>query len=74
MPIVCPVCWDHAIQPVEGVELVALYTDEPLVVGGQLGVSNWHMFAAHVYQFWTALIGRELDNGLNGKPYRKPTA
>jgi hypothetical protein len=45
-PIVCPVCWDHAIERVEGVHLSASNADGKNVGGASVfRCSRWHMFA-----------------------------
>jgi len=45
-PIVCPVCWDHAVERVEDVRLSA-HTKDGRNVGGAFvyRCSHWHLFA-----------------------------
>ena len=46
-PTLCPQCWDSMLQPVQGVELVALHVSAITVVSGisVYHCSNWHFFA-----------------------------
>ena len=47
LPIVCPICWDHAITPLKDIELIALHRTEIQVVPrvATYYCSNWHVFA-----------------------------
>jgi hypothetical protein len=43
----CPQCFDSMLQPVEGVELLALHTSEFRIVSpiALYRCTNWHIFA-----------------------------
>jgi hypothetical protein len=44
--MVCPVCWDHAVERVEGIKLSASNADGKNVGGANIfRCSQWHMFA-----------------------------
>ena len=46
VPIVCPLCWDHAIERVDGVNLSANNVAGKNVGGASIyRCSHWHMFA-----------------------------
>jgi hypothetical protein len=45
-PIVCPICWDHALEMIEGIHLSARTVFEHEI--GRVSIyrcSHWHMFA-----------------------------
>ncbi len=45
-PIVCPVCWDHAVEKVEGITLSASNASGKIVGGASIyRCSHWHLFA-----------------------------
>ncbi len=45
-PIVCPVCWDHGVERIEGVELTANHTDGKAISGAVIyHCQHWHIFA-----------------------------
>jgi hypothetical protein len=45
-PIVCPVCWDHAVERVNGVKLSASNIAGKNVGGATVyRCSHWHLFA-----------------------------
>jgi hypothetical protein len=45
-PIVCPICWDHELEPIEGVRMVARTVTEHDVSRVRLyRCTAWHMFA-----------------------------
>ena len=45
-PLVCPVCWDHSIEKIEGVALTASTLEDRPVSGAQLyHCTRWHVFA-----------------------------
>jgi hypothetical protein len=45
-PIVCPVCWDHAVERVEGIKLSANNADGRNVGGANIfRCGQWHLFA-----------------------------
>lgn len=45
--IICPQCWDHAVEPIQGVELFALQTSEPRRISDitVYRCQQWHVFA-----------------------------
>jgi len=45
-PIVCPICWDHALERIEGIRLSTRTVDEHAI--GKVSLyrcSHWHLFA-----------------------------
>jgi hypothetical protein len=46
-PIVCPICWDHALEKLEGVRLSArTYAEQPFINRALVyRCSSWHIFA-----------------------------
>ena len=45
-PIVCPVCWDHALERIDGIHLTARTIMEQDISRVQLfRCSHWHVFA-----------------------------
>jgi hypothetical protein len=46
-PIVCPVCWDHALEKLEGVRLSArTFAEQPFISRVHVyRCSHWHIFA-----------------------------
>lgn len=45
-PIVCPVCWDHALETLDGLHLTARTTAEQSVSRVHVyRCSAWHVFA-----------------------------
>jgi hypothetical protein len=46
-PTICPKCWDNMLEPVSGVELVALHTSAITIVSPALlyRCSQWHIIA-----------------------------
>lgn len=62
MPIACPVCWDHAVRIVKGVELIAIRIKPYRPVGPVVifHCSSWHLFAvfqcpAHRFEILEAI-------------------
>ena len=45
-PLVCPVCWDHAVEPMNGVQLTARINGVLSDVHGvsAFRCSHWHVF------------------------------
>jgi len=45
-PIACPICWDHQIQPVDGVRLAATIncTERQIANVSAYRCGNWHVF------------------------------
>lgn len=42
----CPVCWDHAVEKVEGIKLSASNAEGANVGGASIfRCAQWHMFA-----------------------------
>jgi hypothetical protein len=46
-PIICPICWDHAIKPLQEVDLVAVHRTQMQFVPSiaTYYCSYWHVFA-----------------------------
>jgi hypothetical protein len=45
-PIVCPVCWDHALEKIEGIHLSArTVTEHDISRVSIYRCTNWHIFA-----------------------------
>jgi hypothetical protein len=46
-PIVCPICWDHALEKLEGIRLSArTFAEQPFISRVLLyRCSSWHIFA-----------------------------
>ena len=46
-PIVCPICWDHALEKLEGIRLSARTFAEQRFISRVLvyRCSSWHVFA-----------------------------
>jgi hypothetical protein len=45
-PIVCPVCWDHELEPIDGVRMSArTITEHDVSRVSVYRCSAWHMFA-----------------------------
>ena len=45
-PVVCPVCWHHAVEKVDGISLSAKAIDGRDIGGVSVYLcSQWHMFA-----------------------------
>jgi hypothetical protein len=46
-PTICPKCWDNMLEPVSGVELVAVHSSAMTIVSPALlyRCSQWHIFA-----------------------------
>jgi hypothetical protein len=45
-PIVCPICWDHSLEKIDGIHLSArTVTEHDISRVFLYRCSNWHMFA-----------------------------
>jgi hypothetical protein len=46
-PIVCPICWDHALEKLEGIRLSArTFAEQPFISRVLVyRCSSWHVFA-----------------------------